>query len=75
MIEMAKTIVDDMGDGPDVSFECSGVESATNLAIYATKNGGKVGIIGLGDNQIKIATAYATVHEIDLIGICRYKDE
>ncbi|CAG2100457.1 unnamed protein product, partial [Medioppia subpectinata] len=73
--EMAKIIVNDMGDAPDVTLECTGVASSTCMAIYATKDGGKVGIIGLGDNTIELPMAYAAIHEIDLIGICRYKDD
>lgn len=73
--EFAQTIIREMGDNPDISFECTGVDSSTSLAIYATKNGGKVAIIGLGANKTRIPVVYAAMREIDLIGICRFKDE
>ena len=74
-LKMARNIIDDMGECPDISFECTGVDSSTSLAIYATKNGGKVAIIGLGANKSRIPVVYAAMREIDLIGICRFKDE
>ena len=74
-LKMSKTIVEDMGAHPDISFECTGIDSSTSLAIYATKNGGKVAIIGLGESKSTIPVVYAAMREIDLIGICRFKDE
>ena len=74
-LQMSRNIVAEMGGNPDISFECTGVDSSTSLAIYATKNGGKVAIIGLGANMSTIPVVYAAMREIDLIGICRFKDE
>jgi len=44
------------------------------MAIYATKSGGKVGIVGLGP-KCKVPLSSAAMREIDLIGVCRIKDE
>lgn len=74
-MEMANQIVDDMGQNPDITFECTGVDMSTSMAIYATKNGGKVAIVGLGHKKSRIPIAHAAMREIDLIGICRFKDE
>ncbi|CAG2177286.1 unnamed protein product [Oppiella nova] len=60
--------------GADVTIECTGVESSVCLAIHATKSGGKVGIVGLGaDSRIPLSSA--AMREVDLIGVCRIKDD
>ena len=74
-MKMANQIVEEMGENPDITFECTGVDMSTSMAIYATKNGGKVAIIGLGHKKSRIPIAHAAMREIDLIGICRFKDE
>lgn len=72
--QAAKTIVQEMGDSPDVTIECSGVGSSVSMAIYATKSGGKVGIVGLGPpNTVPLSSA--AMREVDLISVCRIKDD
>jgi len=72
--EAAKTIVEEMGEAPDITIECSGVESSVSMAIYATKSGGKVGIVGLGP-KVRVPLSCAAMREVDLIGVCRIKDD
>jgi L-iditol 2-dehydrogenase len=72
--EAANTIRELMGAAPDITIECSGVESSTNMAIFATKSGGKVGIVGLGP-KASVPLSSAAMREVDLIGVCRIKDE
>lgn len=74
-MEFAQTVKKDMGESPDVALECSGDEASTSMAILATKNGGRVAIVGLGHLKIKVPLVYAAMREIDLIGICRFKDD
>lgn len=74
-LELAEKIKADIGEGADITLECTGVESSTCLAIYATKNGGRVGLVGLGPLKMKAPLVYASMREVDLIGICRFKDE
>jgi L-iditol 2-dehydrogenase len=63
--EAAKTIVEEMGEAPDISIECSGVESSISMAIFATKSGGKVGIVGLGP-KARVPLSSAAMREVDL---------
>ena len=44
------------------------------MAIFATKSGGKVGIVGLGA-PCRVPLSSAAMREVDLIGVCRIKDE
>ncbi|PSR83412.1 L-arabinitol 4-dehydrogenase [Coniella lustricola] len=65
--DSAKRIVEAFGGvEPAVSMECTGVESSINTAIWATKFGGKVFIIGVGRNEINIAFMRASVREVDI---------
>ncbi|KAI0599527.1 sorbitol dehydrogenase, partial [Biscogniauxia sp. FL1348] len=56
----------------DVTFECTGVESCMHTAIYTTKPGGKIMIIGMGIPIQTLPISAASLKEVDLIGVFRY---
>ncbi|KAI1658625.1 sorbitol dehydrogenase [Daldinia decipiens] len=56
----------------NVTFECTGVESCMQAAIYATKPGGKVMIIGMGMPVQTLPIMAASLKEVDLVGVFRY---
>lgn len=66
--EAGRRIVDESFKGvePAVTMECTGVESSIASAIWATKFGGKVFIIGVGKNEISIPFMRASVREVDI---------
>ncbi|KAH8179277.1 alcohol dehydrogenase groES-like domain-containing protein [Sarocladium implicatum] len=65
--DSAKKIVESFGGvEPAVTMECTGVESSIAAAIWATKFGGKVFIIGVGKNEINIPFMRASVREVDI---------
>ncbi|CAM1501585.1 Fc.00g035690.m01.CDS01 [Cosmosporella sp. VM-42] len=53
-------------------YECTGVETCVQSAIYATKPGGKVMIIGMGTPVLTLPISAAALREVDLIGVFRY---
>ncbi|RYP43068.1 hypothetical protein DL770_011862 [Monosporascus sp. CRB-9-2] len=55
-----------------VTFECTGVESCMQTAIYATQPGGKVMIIGMGTPVQTLPISAASLREVDLVGVFRY---
>lgn len=59
--------------GADRTFECTGTQDASKLAIGCTKNGGKMIATGLGSSDIQFPLTRASMREIDIIGVCRYK--
>lgn len=71
--EFAKRILL-LGEGvePAISLECTGVESSIAGAIEATKFGGKVFVIGVGKNEIKIPFMRLSTREVDLQFQYRY---
>ncbi|EMR69020.1 hypothetical protein MGN70_013119 [Eutypa lata] len=54
------------------TFECTGVESCMQTAIFATHPGGKVMIIGMGTPIQTLPVSAASVREVDLVGVFRY---
>ncbi|ATY58288.1 xylitol dehydrogenase [Cordyceps militaris] len=70
-----RQIVEAMGGvEPALTMECTGVESSIAAAIWATKFGGKVFIIGVGKNDISIPFMRASVREVDVQLQYRYSN-
>ncbi|KAJ8122159.1 hypothetical protein ONZ43_g1574 [Nemania bipapillata] len=71
--DSAKAIVASFGGTePAVSMECTGVESSIASAIWATKFGGKVFVIGVGKNELNFPFMRCSTREIDLVFQYRY---
>ena len=58
--------------GFDVVIECTGVEACTQTAIYATRPGGKVMIVGMGNPVQTLPISAAALREVDILGTFRY---
>lgn len=59
----------------DVSFDCVGFTKTMTIALNATRSGGKVCLVGLGQSEMAIPImAAATTREVDVIGIFRYRN-
>lgn len=56
----------------DAVFECTGVPSCLQAAIYATRPGGKVILIGMGHPIQTLPISAAALREVDLVGSFRY---
>ncbi|KAF6023182.1 hypothetical protein EB796_018515 [Bugula neritina] len=71
--EMAGRVKDSLGGRmPEITIECSGAESAIQMAIYATKSGGMVCLVGLGPPEVKVPIVNAACREVDIRGVFRY---
>jgi L-iditol 2-dehydrogenase len=71
--ESAKAIISAFGSiEPAVALECTGVESSVSAAIWAVKFGGKVFVIGVGNNEMNIPFMRLSTREIDLQFQYRY---
>ncbi|CED83274.1 Sorbitol dehydrogenase [Phaffia rhodozyma] len=78
-LEAAKTLAGTMQEtfgsaGFDAVFECSGVESCMQVAIFLARTGGKVVFIGMGTPEATLPTSNAFTREVDLIGVFRYSN-
>ncbi|KAF2205194.1 GroES-like protein [Delitschia confertaspora ATCC 74209] len=56
----------------DAVFECTGVPSCLQAAIYATRPGGKIMLIGMGTPVQTLPISAAALREVDLVGVFRY---
>ncbi|KAF2236601.1 GroES-like protein [Viridothelium virens] len=56
----------------DAAFECTGVPSCLQAAIYATRPGGRVMLIGMGTPVQTLPISAAAHREVDLVGVFRY---
>ncbi|KAI4848258.1 sorbitol dehydrogenase-like protein [Aureobasidium sp. EXF-8845] len=68
-------VTDDSGTAigeVDVVFECTGVPTCVQAAIYSTKPGGRVMLIGMGIPIQTLAISSAALREVDLVGVFRY---
>ncbi|KAF2259532.1 GroES-like protein [Lojkania enalia] len=71
--QFAEKIVELMeGVEPAIAMECTGVESSVNGAIQCVKFGGKVFVIGVGKNEMKIPFMRLSTREVDLQFQYRY---
>ena len=59
-------------DGFDVVLECTGAEACNQTAIYATRPGGKVVIVGMGNPIQTLPISAAALREVDILGTFRY---
>lgn len=63
---------EDEDEGVDVAFECTGKEACMQTALYATKPGGKVIMVGMGTPIQTVPLSAAHLREVDILGIFRY---
>ena len=70
--EMAQKVEELMGVQPEITIECSGATPSLQTAIYATKSGGCVVLVGLGQSDVTLPIVNASVREVDIRGIFRY---
>ncbi|XP_051946638.1 sorbitol dehydrogenase [Xyrauchen texanus] len=70
--ELAKRLEGMLGCMPQASIECTGVESSIQTAIYATRSGGVVVLVGLGAEMTTIPILNAALREVDIRGVFRY---
>jgi len=62
------------GKKVDSAVDCCGIESAISAAIYCTKNGGTVCLVGMGKPNIRVPLLDASCREVELQGVFRYRN-
>ncbi|KAL3334542.1 hypothetical protein AABB24_030994 [Solanum stoloniferum] len=63
-----------MGGPVDLSFDCVGFNKTMTTALQATRAGGKVCLVGLGQSEMTLPLTSAAAREVDVIGIFRYRN-
>ncbi|KAJ6664055.1 hypothetical protein lerEdw1_008270 [Lerista edwardsae] len=70
--EVADMVKNALGCMPEITVECTGVQSSIHTGIYATRSGGTVVLVGLGSEMVTLPIVNAAVREVDIKGIFRY---
>ncbi|KAF7896814.1 uncharacterized protein EAF01_009217 [Botrytis porri] len=65
-------LAEDDHEGADITFECTGKEICMQTAIYSTKPGGKVIMVGMGTPIQTLPLSAAHLREVDILGVFRY---
>ncbi|KAK6350290.1 L-arabinitol 4-dehydrogenase [Orbilia brochopaga] len=76
--KIAKTITSSFYDTvghPDVAIECTGVASSIATAVYASRFGGLVFVIGVGKDMVELPFMACSVKEVDLKFQYRYANQ
>uniref|UniRef100_A0A8C2NLL0 Sorbitol dehydrogenase n=1 Tax=Capra hircus TaxID=9925 RepID=A0A8C2NLL0_CAPHI len=70
--EIAKKVEGLLGSKPEVTIECTGVETSIQAGIYATHSGGTLVLVGLGSEMTSVPLVHAATREVDIKGVFRY---
>ncbi|XP_012689824.1 sorbitol dehydrogenase [Clupea harengus] len=70
--QLAKKVEELLGAQPHVTIECTGVQSSVQTAIYATRSGGVVVLVGMGAEMTTVPLLNAAIREVDIRGVFRY---
>lgn len=64
-----------LGSHPDKAIDCSGAQATARLAMLATRSGGCVILVGLGQPEVTVPLVNACTREVDIRGVFRYCNE
>ncbi|KAI7953433.1 hypothetical protein MJO28_005980 [Puccinia striiformis f. sp. tritici] len=73
--ELGQRIQTMMGEKPQVALECTGRQSSVRTAIFSVKFGGKVFMIGCGQNEQMFPHTYMFENQIDVQFQFRYANQ
>mmetsp|Transcript_23813 Transcript_23813/g.52459 ORF Transcript_23813/g.52459 Transcript_23813/m.52459 type:complete len:358 (+) Transcript_23813:53-1126(+) len=62
------------GKKVDSCIDCAGAEPVIQAAIYCTKNGGCVCLVGMGRPEMSVPLLNASCREVELQGVFRYRN-
>jgi len=70
--QIAEKVQELLGGPPEITFECTGQETCLQTAVYATKPGGTILVVGMGPQLSKVPIMEAVVKEIVIQGVFCY---
>lgn len=68
IIELQKLV----GSPIDVTFDCVGFTKTMSTALKVTRSGGKVCLVGMGQDQMQLPLTASAAREVDVLAIFRY---
>lgn len=73
--DLVKQIQQFLGGPADRVMECTGSQPGMRISIKATRNAGKICLVGLGNDDVKLPMVDAISREIDLITAMRFNHD
>lgn len=73
--QVVEKIHKDLGEEPDISLDCTGVEFCVRVALKATHTGGVVVLVGMGKDEFTLPLSSALIREVDIKGVFRYNND
>jgi L-iditol 2-dehydrogenase len=71
-INVAETPISEAGFEPDVLIECSGNARATWDAVSTVARAGRVVLVGMGGDEVRLPVSYVQARELVITGAFRY---
>jgi len=71
-IDVSTTTLTDTGFEPDVLLECSGNATATWEAVGVVARAGRVALVGMGGDEVRLPLSYVQDRELTITGAFRY---
>ncbi|XP_056644817.1 sorbitol dehydrogenase-like [Diorhabda sublineata] len=73
--DIIKKVVELLGQEPNKSFDCTGIESCIRICVAATAAKGCAVLVGMGKVEINLPLSKALAKEVDIRGIFRYAND
>jgi len=73
--QIVKKVHELLGEEPNVSFDCTGVESCVRVCVSSTGLAGVVVLVGLGKIEMTLPLTNALIKEVDVRGVFRYVND
>mmetsp|Transcript_17992 Transcript_17992/g.17800 ORF Transcript_17992/g.17800 Transcript_17992/m.17800 type:complete len:318 (-) Transcript_17992:5-958(-) len=70
----SQELKDLLGSSADCAIDCSGAQMAVQTAIRVTKSGGVVCLVGMGKGDMVLPILNASIREVDIKGVFRYRN-
>ncbi|KAK4538704.1 hypothetical protein CDCA_CDCA19G4729 [Cyanidium caldarium] len=65
----------DGGDvGADAVIDCCGAESTMRVALQVAASGGRVCLVGMAQDEMRLPLVAASTREVDVVGVFRYRN-
>jgi len=62
------------GRNINVTFDCAGFAKTMSTGLKATSAGGRICLVGMGQNEMNLPLTQASAREVDIFGVFRYRN-
>jgi len=73
--DIISTIRELLGEDPNITLDCTGVEQCVRVAVQVTRTRGVVTLVGMGKLEMNLPLTSALIREVDIRGVFRYNND